>query len=173
MKSTHWSHTDNPEAWRDDPGTDPISEAETFLEEGEDDSWDQREELISDGKCDVVLHGYIQTSKLLDPEVAFDGYEPGQEYFEPTGETITVVIARHAFLKDSPTDVGEIPRRFDAWDQDDHGDALWWDVSMTGGEIQEPPGYVGGPTCSDWPFDEDEHAHLLWVPLPKLARAKP
>jgi len=40
-------------------------------------------------------------------------------------------------LQDSTAEVGEIPRRFDAWDQDDHGAALWWDVSMTGGEIQE------------------------------------
>lgn len=76
-------------------------------------------------------------------------------------------------LQDKTLEVGEIPRRFDAWDQDDHGCALWWDTGMTGGEITEPPGYIGGPTSSDWPFESEDEPHLLWVPLPKLARSKP
>jgi len=76
-------------------------------------------------------------------------------------------------LQDETLEVGEIPRRFDAWDQDVRVCALWWDTSMTGGEITEPPGYIGGPNSGDWPFDPEDEAHLLWVPLPKLARSKP
>jgi hypothetical protein len=67
---------------------------------------------------------------------------------------------------------GVVPKVFEDWYQDDGG-ALWWDTSMTGGEIAEPPSYIGGPYSSDWPFENDELVHLLWVPLPKLARSKP
>ena len=76
-------------------------------------------------------------------------------------------------LQDKTLEIGEIPRRFKDWSEDDHHDVLWWDTSMTGGEITEPPQYVGGPCSSDWPFEEEEHRHLLWVPLPKLARNRP
>jgi len=68
---------------------------------------------------------------------------------------------------------GEIPRRFQDWSQDDHHDVLWWETSMTGGAITEPPSYIGGPSSSDWPFEIEDEPHLLWVPLPKLARGTP
>ncbi len=67
---------------------------------------------------------------------------------------------------------GVYPRRCAEWSDDD-GDALWWDTEMTGGEIAEPPSYVGTPTSSDWVFDETNLPHLLWVPLPKLASGSP
>jgi len=76
-------------------------------------------------------------------------------------------------LQDQTIEVGEIPRRFDSWDQDEDSDVLWWDTSMTGGEITEPPSYIGGPESSDWPFEKEDEKHMLWVPLPKLARNKP
>lgn len=75
-------------------------------------------------------------------------------------------------LQDDTLAVGEVPRRFDTWGDDD-GAVLWWDVSMTGGEIVEPPSHVGSPDGSDWPFEHDDEKHLIWVPLPKLARNKP
>jgi hypothetical protein len=76
-------------------------------------------------------------------------------------------------LQDQTADVGEIPRRFADYCHDEDHDVLWWETSMTGGEITEPPSYIGGPECHDWPFDPAENDHLLWVPLPKLARSKP
>jgi hypothetical protein len=75
-------------------------------------------------------------------------------------------------LQDDTLDVGEIPRRCREWDHDD-GTVLWWETSLTGGEITEPPSYIGSPLCSDWPFDPAENDHLLWIPLPKLARSRP
>lgn len=76
-------------------------------------------------------------------------------------------------LQDETLEVGEIPRRFEDWSQDDHHDVLWWNTRMTDGEIAEPPSYIGGPCSSDWPFEEEDHQRLLWVPLPKLARSRP
>lgn len=76
-------------------------------------------------------------------------------------------------LQDKTVELGEIPRRFDDWEHDTDRDVIWWDTSMTGGEIAEPPGYVGSPASSDWPFEVDDQPHLLWVPLPKLARSRP
>ena len=75
-------------------------------------------------------------------------------------------------LQDKTQEVGEIPRRFEDWGHDD-ADVLWWDTSMTGGEISEPPSYIGSPRDNDWPFDPTESDHLLWVTLPKLARSRP
>jgi hypothetical protein len=84
-------------------------------------------------------------------------------------DTINEALIR---LQDETLEVGEIPRRFQDWSDDDHA-VLWWDTSMTGGEITEPPGYVGSPGSSDWPFETEDQPHLLWVPLPKLARGRP
>jgi hypothetical protein len=75
-------------------------------------------------------------------------------------------------LQDSTADVGEIPRRFADWSDED-GAVLWWDTSMTGGEITEAPGYIGAPSWSDWSFETEDQPRLLWVPLPKLARNRP
>ena len=75
-------------------------------------------------------------------------------------------------LQDATAEVGEIPRRYDDW-HEDHGSGLWWDVEHTDGEIQEEPEYIGRPGDNDWPWNEEDEPHLLWVPLPKLARGKP
>ncbi len=75
-------------------------------------------------------------------------------------------------LQDQTLEVGVIPRRFEDH-HEDYGDGLWWDVKDTDGEIQEAPSYIGQPMDSHWPFDPEDEPHLLWVPLPKLARSKP
>jgi hypothetical protein len=75
-------------------------------------------------------------------------------------------------LQDESVAIGEIPRRFEQWD-DSHGTVLWWETSLTSGEITEPPEHIGSPVSSDWPYDIDNEPHLLWVPLPKLARGTP
>ena len=75
-------------------------------------------------------------------------------------------------LQDQTAGVGEIPRKFESWSEDD-GPVLWWDVSMTSGEITEPPEYIGSPLSSDWIWEDEDSRDLLWVPLPKLARSKP
>ncbi len=88
---------------------------------------------------------------------------------EEAMDTINEALIR---LQDKTLDVGEVPRRFAQWSDDD-GDVLWWDTGSTGGVIVEPPGYIGDPSSSDWPFETEDEPHLLWVPLPKLARNKP
>ena len=109
MKSTHWSAQDHPDGWTDDPETDPIAAADRFLEEDDDGSWDHRDDLIKNSKCEITLHGWIQTKNILDPEVAFDGYEPGQEYYAPTGETLVVIVTRSARVE--PSDDQRKPSR--------------------------------------------------------------
>ena len=92
--------------------------------------------------------------------------KPGQLVLQirgPTGE-VDEIARRIA--------EGEVPRRAEVWSED-YGPALWWDVSLTDGEIAEPPEYIGSPLSSDWPWDEDCYQDLLWVPLPKLARGRP
>jgi hypothetical protein len=92
--ATHWSVTDNPEHWHDDPATDPIMAARDFItgEAAQDDAWDQRSELMDGDAVTLTVHGWRETSDLLDPEVAFDGYEPGCSYFAPTRDTVKVRV---------------------------------------------------------------------------------
>jgi hypothetical protein len=72
----------------------------------------------------------------------------------------------------TPGVLHSVPRRFADW-FDDIGAVLWWDTSMTGGKITGAPDMIGHPDESTWPYDEDDHQHLLWVPLPVLARNAP
>jgi len=96
MKATHWTHSDDPEQWLDDPDKTPEAAAERFLICDDDGAWDLRHELIHDGRCTITVHGYIETNATLNEEERFDGYEPGQSYFAPTGETVTVEFTRSA-----------------------------------------------------------------------------
>ena len=75
-------------------------------------------------------------------------------------------------LQDETLEVGEIPRRYEDH-HDDYGDVLWWNTRFTEGVIQESPEFIGQPLDGPWPFNPEDEPHLLWVPLPKLARAKP
>ena len=94
MSATHWSVTDNPENWHDDPVTTPLAAVREWLtgEYAQDEAWDHRNSLMSGEDIDVGVHGWRETSDLLDPEVAFDGYEPGRSYFAPTLETVRVRV---------------------------------------------------------------------------------
>ena len=96
MKSTHWYVETDPDLWSDDPRPTPTQAAEYWLEWNDEEAWDARDDLIRIGRTVITVHGYISTNKLLEPEVAFDGYEPGDSYFEPTGEEVKVEIKRVA-----------------------------------------------------------------------------
>lgn len=94
-KATHWTPTDNPEDWKDNPLADPVAAARQHIEDHDDASWDDRNELERQGSTLITLYGYIETNAPLDEQHAFDGYEPGDSYFAPTGETIKVKASVH------------------------------------------------------------------------------
>lgn len=97
-----------------------------------------------------------------------------REMNKARAKLVHAIIEKLPYLLDVVDDTqGHIPRRYTEWCRDDHHDVLWWDVSLTHGEIAEPPSYIGGPDDSEWPFTADDTPHLLWVPLPKLARNRP
>ena len=81
-------------------------------------------------------------------------------------DEISEVLIR---LQDETLEVGEIPRRFEEWTEED-GAVLWWETSLAEGKITEPPQVIG--TIHDLD-DTSEPQWLLWVPLPKLARDRP
>lgn len=94
MKSTHWSVTDDPEDWTDDPFAAPIAAVRDYItnDDCRDAAWDSRDEIMDGGTVTLTVHGWRETSDLLDPEVAFDGYEPGCSYFAPTKDTVKVRV---------------------------------------------------------------------------------
>ena len=94
MKATHWSVAEYPEDWHDDPSASPIEAAREWLtgEHAQDEAWDHRDSLMRGEDIDVGVHGWRETSDLLDPEVAFGGYAPGESYFAPTLETVRVRV---------------------------------------------------------------------------------
>ncbi len=108
MKATHWSHSDDPEQWLDDPDKRPEDAAERFLVEDDDGAREHRQELIDDGKCEITLYGYCETSEILAEDRWFDGYEPGCTYFAPTGETVVVEVKRTMSVKE-PTPKADLP----------------------------------------------------------------
>jgi hypothetical protein len=93
MKATHWSVTDDPEAWTDDPCLDPIDAVKAYLYDDHDASWDDRDAIMDGDVVTITVHGWCETDAPLDPEVAFDGYEPGQRYFAPTKDTVKVRVS--------------------------------------------------------------------------------
>lgn len=94
MKTTHWSVTDNPENWHDDPSRTPIEAVQEWLtgDYASEDAWDERDEIMKGERVIVTVHGWEETNAPLDPEVAFDGYEPGSTYFAPTKDTVKVRV---------------------------------------------------------------------------------
>ena len=92
-KSTHWCCEEDPEEWKDDPETDPIKAAEQAFED-----YGLRDELADMGSCNITVHGWVKTKDRLDPELVFDGYKPGDDYYVPTGETAIVTISRSSHL---------------------------------------------------------------------------
>lgn len=101
MKATHWSHSDDPEQWMDDPCPKPEDAAELFLIEDEDGGWEARHELIQEGTCRITVFGYRETNDPLPEDSQFDGYEPGCTYFAPTGEELVVEVRRMMSVKES------------------------------------------------------------------------
>ena len=99
--ATHWSHTDDPEQWLDNPSPSALVAADQFLIDS-DDAWDNLNGLISEGRTQITLHGYRETTDPLPDEHQFDGYEPGQSYFAPTGETIVVDVWRDMRIVSQP-----------------------------------------------------------------------
>jgi len=93
MKSTHWSYSDDPEQWMDNPEKTPEDAARQLIEnEDADLACDLRDDLLRGGSpIEITVYGYVETNEILDPELAFDGYEPGCTYFTPTDEEITIV----------------------------------------------------------------------------------
>jgi hypothetical protein len=101
MKATHWTHSDDPEQWMDDPCKSPEDAAELFFVEDYDGALDHRNMLVNDGKTEITVYGYIETDALLHEDRQFDGYKPGQSYFAPTGEELTVEVRRTFKVKES------------------------------------------------------------------------
>ena len=93
MTTTHWSHTDDPDQWFDDPATTPEIAIQVLMESGEDDGWEAREELRRSGSVDLTVYGFRETTDHLEDHEQFDGYEPGCSYFAPTGETRKVRVS--------------------------------------------------------------------------------
>jgi hypothetical protein len=93
MKATHWSVENDPERWGDNPQATPEIAVEQWLTDGEDGAWDAAYDASRGIPTIVEVHGYIETNAPLDEDVRFDGYEPGQLYFAPTGETVRVEVS--------------------------------------------------------------------------------
>ena len=58
------------------------------------------------------------------------------------------------------------PRRFEEWNEDEYGPALWWEFP-----IEEPP-YCGTPLDCDWPWsrtDANAYENIRWT-LVRLPR---
>lgn len=95
--STHWTAFPDAERWRDNPDSTPEAAARSFLAIGpvdDDDVWHVWDSLQDDERVDIAVHGYIETTELIPDEAQqFDGYEPGQEWFKPTGETKTMRVS--------------------------------------------------------------------------------
>ena len=95
MMSTHWSHSDDPEQWLDNPEPTPEEAARQVIEHEDCDIADDlRDDLLRGGSpIQITVHGYRETSAPLHDGEQFDGYEPGCTYFAPTGEMRTVRIS--------------------------------------------------------------------------------
>ncbi len=93
-KSTHWVHEKTemdclPESLQDSPE----GAANQYLTDVDfaTTSWDDRDELQSEGRVDIKFIGLMETTEIIDdPEQQFDGYEPGQIWYKKTGEKAVV-----------------------------------------------------------------------------------
>lgn len=93
MKATHWTTSDDPEAWMDNPQQTPELAVEQWLADSEDDAAGDLMYELKRGPQTVEVYGYIETDAPLDEEDQFDGYEAGQMYFAPTCETVRVEVS--------------------------------------------------------------------------------
>jgi hypothetical protein len=93
MKATHWSAY-KPGDWSDNPLASRLAAVEQLLhDQDNDDAWEIGDAL---GRLDpqtITVRGYVETREPLPEGEQFDGYEPGQPYFVPTGETAKVRVS--------------------------------------------------------------------------------
>lgn len=89
--STHWHAFTDTDLWEDNPVESPERAAEAALKH-EDEGWDLRDTLTSDGEVAATVHGYELTTDAPTEERPCAEYTPGMEWFRPTGETKTVRI---------------------------------------------------------------------------------
>lgn len=93
--ATHWSHTEDPEQWMDNPAESPTAAAEALIQDRDSDQADEiRDDLLRGGSpVQFTVYGYRETSEPLEEDRQFDGYEPGCTYFASTGETLKVKVS--------------------------------------------------------------------------------
>jgi hypothetical protein len=92
-ESVHWIPDVIPiEDYEEEPQKSPQDAVEVFLRDYEE-AWDDREDLIKNGKTEVVVHGCVQTSEPLPEDEQFDGYVPGEEYWKKNGQSRTVTVS--------------------------------------------------------------------------------
>ena len=80
-RATHWSVYDDTDKWDDDPADTPEKATEAYINSEP-----------SEAPGVITAHGFARTNEPLEGDQQFDGYEPGCEYFKPTGETILVKV---------------------------------------------------------------------------------
>jgi hypothetical protein len=93
MKATHWSAYNSPDEWGDNPQESPEKAvADLLADRDNEDSSDIMYDVAGDWRPVVKVRGYIETREPLPEAFQFDGYEEGQPYFWPTGETLEVRV---------------------------------------------------------------------------------
>lgn len=82
------------EDWGDDPCKSPVDAAERLFrdEDFSNEVWDNKHELIREGKTSINLHGCVRTTDPLEGDAQFDGYEPGSEYWKKNDQYRVVTI---------------------------------------------------------------------------------
>jgi hypothetical protein len=82
------------EDWGDEPCKSPVDAAERLFrdEDFSDEIWDNKHELIREGKTTINLHGCVRTTDPLEGDQQFDGYEPGSEYWKRNDQYRVVTI---------------------------------------------------------------------------------
>lgn len=61
----------------------------------------------------------------------------------------------------------ETPKKFSEWGYED-GDVMWWEIPIAG-----PPEYIGSPTDSSWPWEEEDEEKLCWMAFPNPRTDRP
>ena len=94
-KPTHWSAVD-PEKWTDSPEISPLEAVSVYLRDSEDEAamLGLGDKLLRQDGFSIEVQGYIETSEPLHNDEQFDGYEPGDTYFCPVGDPVTIIVER-------------------------------------------------------------------------------
>lgn len=90
MKATHWSVETDPEYWNENPNECPKVAVQLWLASNPDCSASETINLIlGDGADRISVHGYEATRDIPKEGECIE-YEPGIEWYRPTGEEIIV-----------------------------------------------------------------------------------